>query len=445
MTEVTAAGIRSGDPSALAGLCARRGAAVLVYSEHVAARGEAPHAAADAFARFRAMVAATNDPALDAETLLFSATRHAAAARGLRTLADEILEQDPECPDDTLLVQWIEETLPRAESERIELHVPSCSVCVDAMTRFEAAERAYEHPPSAPLPPTIARMILDALVAAAPVTALNGDAAAVREAAAQLTSAKLAPDAAPARAAPVEIAGSPPSPPRRPAAAARRRASATKLPVFRRAAARLRPSPHSSARERRADAGAAVAASVRSLVTGGRGASPRRPGSSVRRRQTAIGLGLSALVALVAAVALLGGDPSPSADKADSAGSNNPPPPAAVDEAQESVASQRAAERARARAARERAASARSAREARSRRAAARRREAAAARRAAAAPSPADDRAQSTPSRPPAAEAANPPPPPPAPPPSPRPPPPPPSSGGSDEPPGGEFTVAGET
>jgi len=77
---VTPAGVRDGDPGALAGLCEVRGPAVLAYCEVVAGRGAAGAATADAFGSFRGGVVATDDlGSLNPEALLISATRHAAA------------------------------------------------------------------------------------------------------------------------------------------------------------------------------------------------------------------------------------------------------------------------------------------------------------------------------------------------------------------------------
>src|SRR5690242_17750507 len=79
---VTPAGVRDGDPAALAALTERRGSAVLAYAERVAGPDLAVEAAAEAFARFRAAVIAVDDPlSIDPEALLLHATRRAAAAR----------------------------------------------------------------------------------------------------------------------------------------------------------------------------------------------------------------------------------------------------------------------------------------------------------------------------------------------------------------------------
>ncbi|HWI08075.1 MAG TPA: hypothetical protein VNT54_11230, partial [Solirubrobacteraceae bacterium] len=77
---VTPAGVRDGDPAALAGLCAARGPSVVAYCRHVAGEAGAGAAAADAFGRFRASVVTSEDlGALNPEALLLAATRSAAA------------------------------------------------------------------------------------------------------------------------------------------------------------------------------------------------------------------------------------------------------------------------------------------------------------------------------------------------------------------------------
>src|SRR3712207_2938737 len=82
VTQVTALGIRDGDPAVLRALVDRRGFAVLAFCERACRPGLAVEAAGDAFARFRAMVQVPDRPAdLDPEAALLSATRHASASR----------------------------------------------------------------------------------------------------------------------------------------------------------------------------------------------------------------------------------------------------------------------------------------------------------------------------------------------------------------------------
>src|SRR4051794_38635711 len=84
--QVTALGLRNGDPAVLRALLERRGAAVLAYCERMSAPGAAPDAAAEAFARFRAIVMEAARPTdIDPESALLSATRYASAERAPRT------------------------------------------------------------------------------------------------------------------------------------------------------------------------------------------------------------------------------------------------------------------------------------------------------------------------------------------------------------------------
>jgi len=185
--DVTPTGIRDGEPDALAALVQLRAGAVLAYAERVTAPGQAGSAAAEAFARFRAAVVAADElTTLDADALLLRATRTAAAARGVRAtrFADPAMVAGAhDCVRaEQLLVPWLDEELPHAELANFEAHVADCPDCVAALSRFERAERAYERPPKAPVPPGIARSIVDALAAAAPVAAHGGDEAGVRAA-----------------------------------------------------------------------------------------------------------------------------------------------------------------------------------------------------------------------------------------------------------------------
>ena len=178
---VTPAGIRAGDPAALASLVERRADAVLAYTEAVLGPDTAPRAAAEAFARFRGAVATTDDPrALDPDGLLRGATRHAAAmftapaapvrARGLRGRLggprDELCSQVPQ-----LLAGRAEGTLGAGEPEALEAHLaghPECAALAEAVSRAEAA---YVAPPARTVAAAALAEIVAALVEAAPVTA----------------------------------------------------------------------------------------------------------------------------------------------------------------------------------------------------------------------------------------------------------------------------------
>jgi len=177
---VTPAGVRDGHPDALAGLCARRGPAVLAYCEHVVGDGHAAIAAAEAFRRFRAAVVQAPDLAdLNPEALLISATRTAAA---------EHVPQPPQPPEalrhvarrpatgwcgdvPTLLAARANRVISRIDLARLEQHLGGCPACRAPEARFEAAERAYRDPPNTQMPLPTAAAIIAALATAAPIRA----------------------------------------------------------------------------------------------------------------------------------------------------------------------------------------------------------------------------------------------------------------------------------
>jgi hypothetical protein len=171
---VTPDGVRDGDRAALHGLTERRGAAVLAYTERVAAPGLEVDAAAEAFARFRAAVIAADDPTtLDPERALLRGTRYAAAAvapvdlplrarvRGDRAAACAIVPE--------LLVARAERELGEADARRLSRHLDRCGACRSVERRFRAGEHAYREAPDAPPPPHAAGAILQALIDVAPV------------------------------------------------------------------------------------------------------------------------------------------------------------------------------------------------------------------------------------------------------------------------------------
>ncbi len=185
---VTPEGIRDGDATALAALVEHRANAVLVYCEAVCAPAGVERAAAEAFARFRAAVAAAEDPrSLDPGTLLLGATRHAAAsmtiiptspadgglrrklAAGRGSGASETCALIP-----GLLAARAEGALSSADRERLARHLerhPPCRALADAADRAEAA---YASPPPRMVPIGALTEIMLALTAAAPITAAPG-------------------------------------------------------------------------------------------------------------------------------------------------------------------------------------------------------------------------------------------------------------------------------
>jgi hypothetical protein len=189
--------VRDGDHDALAGLCARRGPAVLAYCQRVAGEEQAVAVAAEAFRRFRAAVVAADDlTGLNPEALLISATREAAVSRIPRP-ADQpqALRFAPRRPatgwcGDTpaLLAARANRRISTIDRARLEQHLLGCPACRAPLARFEAAERVYRDPPDEPLPLPASAAIMAALAAAAPVTtreatanaALAGDVTAPR-------------------------------------------------------------------------------------------------------------------------------------------------------------------------------------------------------------------------------------------------------------------------
>jgi len=186
---VTPAGIRDGDPAALAALVERRANAVLAYCEAVFGPPEAERAAAEAFARFRAAVAAAEDPqSLDPEALLLDATRHAAAsltvpaepppapaAAGLRRrFAGPARSAD--APDVCTLVPGLlaaraEDVLGTADIERLARHLERHPACRQLAVAVNLAENRYTFPPDRTVPIGALTEIMLALTNAAPITA----------------------------------------------------------------------------------------------------------------------------------------------------------------------------------------------------------------------------------------------------------------------------------
>jgi len=162
---VTPVGVRDGDPDALAGLCDRRGPAVLAYCEVVAGRGESGAiAAAEAFGSFRAGVVAAPDLAsLNPEALLISATRHAAA----RYAGIGLPAEHGRVP--ALLAARADRSITLADNDFLEQHLAECWTCRAPVARFEAADRAYLDPPATALEPAVKAAMVAALTAAAPV------------------------------------------------------------------------------------------------------------------------------------------------------------------------------------------------------------------------------------------------------------------------------------
>ena len=196
---VTPDGVRTGDPVALAALCERRGAAVLAYCREVCAPDDAPLAAAEALARFRAAVWACGDAAdLDPERLLLSATRHAAASRALRPaeagttrriLGRAHTDTCARMPE--LIVARAENLLGSADLDRLSRHLDRCSTCRATEAAFRRAERNYVATAHAPLDSSTSALFLAALADAAPVEAAAPEPEVVAE---ELPAAEIDPE-----------------------------------------------------------------------------------------------------------------------------------------------------------------------------------------------------------------------------------------------------------
>lgn len=198
---ISPAKLRDGDPCALAALCDLRGAAVLAYCEQVAAHGHATRAAADAFAQLRASVVAPRGVSdMQGDALLRHIVRRAAARRGSNAMAARDGNPVSESCDaqELELVAYVEGSLSRADRGDVDEHLTQCGACTAAHRRLEAAERAYERPPRAPLPGGVVEELLRALLVVAPVRACGGNVAAVQEEAMRQLTRERACAAAPA-------------------------------------------------------------------------------------------------------------------------------------------------------------------------------------------------------------------------------------------------------
>jgi hypothetical protein len=174
---VTPEGVRAGDPVALAAFVERRAGAVLAYAREVCSPADAPLAAAEALARFRAAVYASGDAAdLDPERLLLSATRHASAARARppaeaggarRILGRGHSETGQRMP--SLIVARAENLLGDADLDRLSRHLERCPTCRATEAAFRRAERAYVATTHPPLDAATTALFLSALAEAAPI------------------------------------------------------------------------------------------------------------------------------------------------------------------------------------------------------------------------------------------------------------------------------------
>jgi hypothetical protein len=141
---------------------------------------EARLAAAEAFARFRAAVASADDPSgLDPETLLMSATRHAAAAlartstrpTGVRALLGRDQDRTMCAAIPGLLAARADGILDPTELNGLAVHLEQDSGCRQIAAAFERAEDAYRHPGHDAVDADVEHDLLVALAGAAPLVA----------------------------------------------------------------------------------------------------------------------------------------------------------------------------------------------------------------------------------------------------------------------------------
>ncbi len=184
---VTPAGLRAGDPAALSGLIERRGGAVLAYCAEVCSPELVPRAAAEAFARFRCVIAAA--PALtdiDPEGELLRATRQSAAwmartappaptvSRLLRRKDDPLLHVP------TLLVARAQGELNASDRDRLAQLLERSPQARAVLQSFRRAEEAYREDATPVVPADIHAVLAAAMAAAAPVTTMAPATAADR-------------------------------------------------------------------------------------------------------------------------------------------------------------------------------------------------------------------------------------------------------------------------
>lgn len=183
---VTPAGIRAGEPEALAGLVQLRGSAVWAYAGAVAEPEAALDAAAEAIARFRAHVVQADDLRdVNPDSVLLRAVRESSAARAprrrgsgarLRRLGHRgasVCELAPR-----LLAARANRELSHEDAVRLDRHLASCPGCRDLRENFRTAETVYAEAADTSLPEADARALLLALARAGPLAGGVSDSTA---------------------------------------------------------------------------------------------------------------------------------------------------------------------------------------------------------------------------------------------------------------------------
>lgn len=174
---VTPDGVRDGDPAVLSTLVTRRGPAVLAFCEAVCEPPVASRAAAEAFARFRALVTTIQDaPGLDPEPYLLGATRHAAASmarvpsddRGVLKVLGRTPSPETYAALPALLAARADSMLGADDLERLSRLLERSPGCREVEAAFRRAERGYRSPPDRTISHDLLALVIAAMQAAAP-------------------------------------------------------------------------------------------------------------------------------------------------------------------------------------------------------------------------------------------------------------------------------------
>ncbi|WP_354702361.1 hypothetical protein DSM112329_02718 [Paraconexibacter sp. AEG42_29] len=175
---VTPEGVRDGDPAVLAALVARRGPAVLAFCDAVCEPDVLSHAIAEAFARFRALVATVSDLGdSDPDAFLLGATRHAAASmarvpndsRGVFRVLGRGASPETYAAVPGLLAARADSMLGADDLERLSRLLEKSAAAREVEAAFRRAERGYRSPPARPIGPERTAHVIAAMQAAAPI------------------------------------------------------------------------------------------------------------------------------------------------------------------------------------------------------------------------------------------------------------------------------------
>ena len=156
--EVTPRGVRDGDPAALQALVTRRGPAVLAFCAAVCEPPNAARAAAEAFARFRAAVAAAPDASIAGPATSCCSAPRATPPRpsrgpaGPRARGPTAAAPRRGVPRRARAARRPRRRRPRRGGrKRLSRHLSRCAACRELEAAFAPAEEAFLDPPRKPL------------------------------------------------------------------------------------------------------------------------------------------------------------------------------------------------------------------------------------------------------------------------------------------------------